>query len=94
MLQHFNECIKQAKSSRQQAVQMNIFTAVLCALKVCSIENYGKCSKILNTFLILFSNKMLVIRAETGKMLVRKANREDRYEPALFSWVFVAGNYC
>ncbi|XP_052827932.1 HEAT repeat-containing protein 5B [Octopus bimaculoides] len=33
MLQHFNECIKQAKSSRQQAVQMNIFTAVLCALK-------------------------------------------------------------
>jgi len=36
MLQHFNECIKQAKSSRQQAVQMNIFTAVLCALKVCT----------------------------------------------------------
>lgn len=34
MLQHFNECIKQAKSTRQQAVQMNIFTAVLCALKV------------------------------------------------------------
>ncbi|XP_033734296.1 HEAT repeat-containing protein 5B-like isoform X1 [Pecten maximus] len=33
MLQHFNECIKQAKASRQQAVQMNIFTAVLCALK-------------------------------------------------------------
>ena len=34
MLQHFNECIKSAKSARQQAVQMNIFTAVLCALKV------------------------------------------------------------
>ncbi|XP_052275904.1 HEAT repeat-containing protein 5B-like isoform X2 [Dreissena polymorpha] len=33
MLQHFNECIRQAKSTRQQAVQMNIFTAVLCALK-------------------------------------------------------------
>ncbi|XP_071161425.1 HEAT repeat-containing protein 5B-like isoform X1 [Mytilus edulis] len=33
MLQHFNECIKQAKSFRQQAVQMNIFTAVLCSLK-------------------------------------------------------------
>ncbi|KAK3093785.1 hypothetical protein FSP39_020183 [Pinctada imbricata] len=33
MLQHFNECIKSAKSARQQAVQMNIFTAVLCALK-------------------------------------------------------------
>lgn len=34
MLQHFSECIKQAKSSRQQAVQINIFAAVLCALKV------------------------------------------------------------
>jgi hypothetical protein len=34
MLQHFNDCIKQAKSFRQQAVQMNIFTAVLCSLKV------------------------------------------------------------
>ena len=34
MLEHFSECIKQAKSSRQQAVQINIFTAVLCALKV------------------------------------------------------------
>lgn len=33
MLQHFIECIKQAKSVRQQAVQMNIFTSVLCALK-------------------------------------------------------------
>ncbi|CAL1542615.1 unnamed protein product [Lymnaea stagnalis] len=33
MLQHFNECIRQAKGPRQQAVQMNIFTAVLCALK-------------------------------------------------------------
>ena len=33
MLDHFSECIKQAKSQRQQAVQINIFTAVLCALK-------------------------------------------------------------
>ncbi|XP_022214446.2 HEAT repeat-containing protein 5B isoform X2 [Drosophila obscura] len=33
MLEHFGECIKQAKSSRQEAVQMNIFTALLCALK-------------------------------------------------------------
>ncbi|KAJ8308625.1 hypothetical protein KUTeg_013499 [Tegillarca granosa] len=38
MLQHFNECIKQAKSFRQQAVQMNIFTAVLCALKVWALH--------------------------------------------------------
>lgn len=33
MVTHFVECIKHAKSSRQEAVQMNIFTAVLCGLK-------------------------------------------------------------
>lgn len=34
MLDHFAECVKQAKGVRQQAVQLNIFTAVLSALKV------------------------------------------------------------
>lgn len=34
MLDHFAECIKQAKGVRQQAVQLNIFTGVLSALKV------------------------------------------------------------
>ncbi|CAH1791410.1 unnamed protein product [Owenia fusiformis] len=33
MLEHFSECIKQAKSTRQQAMQMNIFAAVISALK-------------------------------------------------------------
>uniref|UniRef100_A0A674IKL9 HEAT repeat-containing protein 5B n=1 Tax=Terrapene triunguis TaxID=2587831 RepID=A0A674IKL9_9SAUR len=33
MLDHFAECVKQAKGVRQQAVQLNIFTAVLSALK-------------------------------------------------------------
>ncbi|XP_017967368.1 HEAT repeat-containing protein 5B isoform X1 [Drosophila navojoa] len=33
MLDHFAECIKQAKSNRQEAIQMNIFTALLYALK-------------------------------------------------------------
>lgn len=33
MLDHFGECIKLAKSQRQEAVQMNIFTALLCGLK-------------------------------------------------------------
>ena len=41
---------------------------------------YGKCSKTLNSFLFLFSNKMLVInfniRTGTHKMHARKANRE------------------
>ena len=33
MFNHFTECIKQAKSSRQEAVQMNIFAALLSGLK-------------------------------------------------------------
>ena len=39
--------------------------------------SYDKCSKISNTFLFLFSNKMLVFRAGIHKSLVRVANRED-----------------
>ena len=38
---------------------------------------YDKYSEISNTFLFLFSNQMLVIRAGIHKMLVRIANRED-----------------
>lgn len=33
MVDHFTECIKHAKSSRQEAVQMNVFTALLSGLK-------------------------------------------------------------
>ena len=44
---------------------------------------YGKCSKISNTFLFLFSNKMLVFRAGIQKILVRIANREDLGLPCL-----------
>ena len=40
-------------------------------------NDYGKCSKILNTFLFLFLCKKLVIRAGIDKILVRIANRED-----------------
>ena len=36
------------------------------------IEQYGKSTKLSNTFLFLFSNKMLVIRAGTHKMIVVK----------------------
>ena len=46
------------------------------------IACYGKCSKILNTFLFLFSNKMLVFRVEIHKLLVRIANREDSDQTA------------
>jgi len=34
LLVHFAECIRQAKSSRQQAIQTNILTAFLFSLKV------------------------------------------------------------
>ena len=46
------------------------------AVDVLTFE-YGKFSKISNTFLFLFSNKMLVFRAGIHKFLVRVANRED-----------------
>ena len=42
-----------------------------------SSSKYGKCSKILNNFLFLFSTKMLVIRTGMDKVLVRIANKED-----------------
>ena len=38
---------------------------------------YGKCSELSNTFQFLFTNKMLVIRAGSHKMLVRITNKED-----------------
>ena len=45
---------------------------------LCKYTTYGKCSKILITFLFLFSKKkILVIRSVIHKMLVRIANRED-----------------
>ena len=37
----------------------------------------GKCSKILNTFLLLFSIKMLVIKAGIRNILARIVNRTD-----------------
>ncbi|KAK5639624.1 hypothetical protein RI129_012116 [Pyrocoelia pectoralis] len=41
MLEHFIECIKHAKSSRQEAVQMNVFTALLSGLKGLSEAKTG-----------------------------------------------------
>ena len=38
---------------------------------------YSNCPKIVNTFLIMFSNKLLVIKAGILKSIVRLANRED-----------------
>lgn len=33
MLEHFAECIKMSKGQRQEAIQINVFTALLLALR-------------------------------------------------------------
>ena len=38
---------------------------------------YGKCSKIVNTFPFLFSNKLLVYRADIQNASQNSTNRED-----------------
>ena len=55
---------------------------------ISSINNNGKCSKILNTFLSLFS-KMLVFSAGIHQFLVRIANREDHDQTASESLIWV-----
>ena len=54
---------------------------------------YGKCSKISNTFLFLFSNKMLVFRTGIYKMLVRVANKERPQSDSFFT-LFSVGLSC
>ena len=46
-------------------------------LSVTDESIYCKCSKILNAFLALFSDKVFVFRAGIHKMIIRIANRED-----------------
>ena len=41
------------------------------------LYKFGKCYKILNTFLFLFLSKILVIGAPNSKKAIRIANRED-----------------
>ena len=48
----------------------------------------GKCSKILNTFLFLLLNELLITKAGIHKMLVRIANSEDPDQTAS------SGLYC
>lgn len=33
MLEHFAECIKMSKGARQEAIQINVYTALLLALR-------------------------------------------------------------
>ena len=67
--------IREFDLHRVSATQSYFPCSVTC---FCSI--YGKCSKILNTFLVLFSNKMLIFRAGIHKndcQNSRIAKRED-----------------
>ena len=58
-----------------QAIEFEILEHLLQT--VTRFHAYRKYSKILNIFLFLFSNEMLVIKAEIYEMLVRIANTED-----------------
>ena len=54
---------------------------------------YGKGSNIMNTFLFLFSTKLLVIRAGIHKMLVSLANSDDPDQTASSEAVW-SGLHC
>ena len=67
---------------RNKKIRFSLHTLNFSPVLTCTTMHkliYSKCSKIMNTFLFLFSNKMLVIniRSRIHKMLVRTANRED-----------------
>uniref|UniRef100_A0A8C9XRH1 HEAT repeat-containing protein 5B n=1 Tax=Sander lucioperca TaxID=283035 RepID=A0A8C9XRH1_SANLU len=76
MLDHFAECIKQAKGVRQQAVQLNIFTAVLSALKVRKLSTLGP-EEVRKSALALvmgaLDNPNPILRCAAGEALGRMA---------------------
>lgn len=41
MLEHFTECIRVSKAARQEAIQVNIFAALLCAWRHLSDTKYS-----------------------------------------------------
>ena len=55
----------------------NVLQQVKLLHKLPRLLHYSKFSKISYTLLFLFSNKMLVIRADIHKKVNRIANRED-----------------
>lgn len=78
MLQHFIDTIKQSKAARQEAVQVNIFTAVLTALKILAEtkqssaiddENVKKCACTL--VMQTLSHQNPILRCAAGEALGR-----------------------
>ena len=52
--------------------------------KINNNKAYSKCSNVLNTFFLLFSNKMLVVRAGIHKMLVRTSKQGRPWSDCFF----------
>ncbi|CAF1187973.1 unnamed protein product, partial [Didymodactylos carnosus] len=76
MLQHFGDCIKQSKAQRQEAVQVNIFTAVLTALKCLaetksSLDDENVRKSACNLVLQTLSNNNPILRCAAGEALGR-----------------------
>ena len=78
MLQHFIDTVKQTKGARQEAVQVNIFTAVLTALKILAEtkqssaiddENVKKCASTL--VMQTLSHQNPILRCAAGEALGR-----------------------
>ena len=75
LLSHFKECIRQAKGVRQQAIQINIFTAFLSALKVgpTALHHATRCYDMLDTWCnitrnhVYFSQNLVEAKAVLGQ---------------------------
>ncbi|XP_022085919.1 HEAT repeat-containing protein 5B-like [Acanthaster planci] len=78
ILEHFGECIRQAKSARQQAVQINVFTGVLSALKGLAenkrrLKNSGVRVAANNLIMNALTNSNPILRCAAGEALGRMA---------------------
>ena len=73
------QCVSDNQASDPVLVLIDVLRGLVLRpiLFLIFINEYRKCSKISNTFLFLFSIKMLILKAGIHKMLVRIANRED-----------------
>ncbi|XP_071834099.1 HEAT repeat-containing protein 5B-like isoform X1 [Apostichopus japonicus] len=78
IMDHFGECIRQAKSARQQAIQINVFAAVLSALKALD-ENkhhlqHPKIRSVANGLIMgALNNPNPILRCAAGEAVGRMA---------------------
>lgn len=86
MVEHFSQCIKYAKSLRQEAIQINIFTALLSGLKGCSeskfstaLEDINKAITTLITGALTCSNPVLRCAAGEGIGRIAQAIGDHKF---------------